>query len=452
MLPNAEELSSEYAMLPPGTAVLCALSGGADSMCLLHWLTRQPGVIVRAAHFHHHLRGAESDADAAFVRAQCAALGVPLTVDGADVAAAAKEAGTGIEETARALRYAFLQAAAARLGCDVIATAHNADDNAETLLLHLARGTGLQGLTGIPPRRDNLVRPLLTTSRAEILAYLAQHGLPHREDSSNTDERYARNKLRAQVMPVLRELNPRFPDSAAAAIRSLRIDNGYLNAQAARVCLNARWAEDDLVIEARYIADLPPALAPRAARRLLELAGGSTDCTAAHLNGIVDLCRGDAPSAALNLPHGLTARRVYGDLLLTTQIGPLPPLTETPLHFNGTTTPKNSRWRCTCRPCVCPEERKPGIWYLRRDALGPEAVLRPRRQGDRLAVAGRHGTKSVKKWLIDAKIPRREREQLPLLCDSRGVAALAGFGPETCRTAAPGQNAWAIQFEPVFTI
>ena len=453
MLPNAEELSTEYAMLPPGTTVLCALSGGADSMCLLHWLTCRPGVTVRAAHFDHHLRGAESDADARFVREQCAALGVALTVDGADVAAAAKEAGTGIEETARALRYAFLQATAARLGCDVIATAHNADDNAETLLLHLARGTGLQGLTGIPPRRDNLVRPLLTTSRAEILAYLERRGLPHREDSSNTDERYARNKIRAQVMPVLRALNPRFLDSSAAAIRSLRSDNDYLNAQAARVCLNARWAEDDLVIEARCIADLPPALAPRAARRLMEMMGdGSTDCTAAHLNGIVDLCRGDDPSAVLFLPHGILVQRVYGDLLLTTQTGPLPPLTETPLEFDGVTAPENSRWRCTCRPCVCPEKREPGVWYFRRDALGPDAVLRPRRQGDELAVAGRRGTKTVKKWLIDAKIPRREREQIPLLCDSRGVAALAGFGPEPDRLAGPGQDAWAIQFKPVSTI
>ena len=453
MLPRAEELSAEYAMLLPGTAVLCALSGGADSMCLLHWLTTRPGVTVRAAHFDHHLRGAESDGDADFVRAQCAALGVPLTVGGADVAAAAREAGTGIEETARELRYAFLRETAAETGCGLIATAHNADDNAETLLLHLVRGTGLQGLTGIPPRRELLVRPLLTTTRAEILAYLERHRLPHREDSSNADLRYTRNRLRAQVMPVLQELNPRFLDSSAAAIRSLRSDNDYLNAQAAQVCANARWAEDDLVIEARYLAQLPPALAPRAARRLMEMMGdGSTDCSAAHLNGIVELARGADPSALLFLPHGVLVQRVYGDLLFTTQTGPLPPLTETPLDFDGVTAPENSRWSCRCQPCVCPEEPEKGVWYLRRDALGPEAVLRPRQPGDELAVAGRSGTKSVKKWLIDAKLPRREREQVPLLCDRDGVAALAGFGPAAERLARPGEEAWAIVFGPVSTI
>ena len=163
MLEQALALTREYAMLSPGSTVLCAVSGGADSMCLLHWLSRREGITLHAAHFDHRLRGAESDADAAFVRDWCRENGIPFHLGSADVRARAGEAGRGIEETARDLRYAFLRKTARDLGGAVIATAHNADDNAETLLLHLVRGTGLQGLAGIPPRRDALVRPLLTT-------------------------------------------------------------------------------------------------------------------------------------------------------------------------------------------------------------------------------------------------------------------------------------------------
>lgn len=450
MLEQAQALAEEYAMLLPGQTILCAVSGGADSMCLLYWLAGQTGIRLQAAHFDHQLRGTESAEDAAFVQTQCEQLGIPLTVGAADVAAAAAEAGQGIEETARRLRYAFLRETAERVGAEVIATAHNADDNSETLLLHLARGTGLQGLAGIPPRRDRLIRPLLTTPRSEIMAWLEENHIPHREDSSNKDERYARNKVRARVMPVLRELNPRFIEGVTAAIHSLRSDNDYLNAQAAQVCQQARWAEDDLVIEARLLAQLPPALAPRAARRLIEMMGdGSTDCTAAHLKGIVELCQGEDPSALLFLPKGLLAQRVYSDLLLTTQVQPLPPLEETPLCFDGITEPVNCLWRCICRPCVCPEKGEAGVWYLRREALAPDAVLRARQVGDELSVAGRSGTKTVKKWFIDARLPRREREQTPLLWDRDGVAALAGFGPETSRTAASGQAAWAIRFERI---
>lgn len=447
MLEEAVKLTTEYAMLPPGGTVLCAVSGGADSMCLLHWLSRREGITLHAAHFDHRLRGAESEADADFVRRWCERAGIPFHLGSADVAAEAARRGRGVEETARSLRYAFLEETAAAAGAEVIATAHNADDNAETLLLRLARGTGLQGLAGIPPRRGRVVRPLLTTPRAEILAYLEAEGLPHREDSSNADERFSRNRIRAQVMPVLRSLNPRFAETCAASLHALRADNDYLNAQAAMIDRHARWAEDDLVIEAHYIADLPAALAPRAVRRLLERMGdGAVDCSAAHLNGIAELCRGDDPSAVLCLPHGRLAQRIYRELLLTTQTDPLPPLTPTPLNFHGVTAPENSRYTCRCERAVCPPRPEPGVWYFRADALGPEALLRPRQTGDALSLPGRGGTKTVKKWLIEDKIPRRFREQLPVLADAGGPAALAGFGPEESRLARTGEDAWAVAF------
>ena len=196
-------LTREYAMLPAGGHVLCAVSGGADSVCLLHLLKGQAeaaGFSLTAAHFDHGLRGEDSRRDAAFVEQLCRDWGVPCVTGSGDVAAEARRRGAGIEETARDLRYTFLEQTADRVGAGVIATAHNADDNVETLLLHLVRGSGLQGLTGIPPRRGEVVRPLLTTSRAEIMDYLEEHHIPHREDSSNSDEAFTRNRLRREIL------------------------------------------------------------------------------------------------------------------------------------------------------------------------------------------------------------------------------------------------------------
>ena len=173
MLNEAQALTREYAMLPPGGHVLCAVSGGADSVCLLHWLrgrAEEEGFALTAAHFDHRLRGAESDRDAAFVRDLCRDWKVPCVVGEGDVSAEAGRRGAGIEETARALRYDFLERTAEAVGAGRIATAHTANDNVETMLLHLIRGSGLQGLTGIRPRRGRLIRPLLTTTRVEVEA------------------------------------------------------------------------------------------------------------------------------------------------------------------------------------------------------------------------------------------------------------------------------------------
>ena len=450
MLESVRALTSEYDMLPRGETVLCAVSGGADSMCLLHLLhsmAEEGGFRVAAAHYHHGMRGAAADADAAFVSDWCRERDIPCVVERGDVYAEAQRLGLGVEETGRQLRYEFLRRTAAELGCGRIATAHNADDNLETLLLHLVRGAGLHGLAGIPPRRGEIVRPLLTTPRAEIEAYLRANGIPHVEDCTNTDERYTRNRIRRQVVPVLRQLNPRLTERCAETMGYLRADNDYLNAQAAAVCRHARWAEDDLVIEARYLADLPAAIAPRAARRLLEMLGdGNTDCSAAHLKAVVELARGDDPSAVVFLPGGKLAQRVYGELLLTTRGEPLPPFRPTPLVLDGETAPEGTPWRVSCRAVICPEAGagRPGAFYLARDALEGQPVLRPRKTGDEIALPRRGGTKTIKKLMIDAKVPRRERERIPVLADGRGVAAVAGFGPDQSRLARPGQPAYEL--------
>lgn len=448
MLENALALTEEYAMLPPGGAVLCAVSGGADSVCLLHWLLRrreEVGFSLTAAHFDHMIRGEESARDAAFVEGLCREWGVPLALGRGDVPAEARRRGEGLEEAGRRLRYAFLRRTAAELGGAVIATAHNADDDVETFFLHLLRGAGLQGLTGIPPRRGDLVRPLLTTSRREILSYLEAHGLPHVEDSTNADPSYARNRLRLQLLPLLRELDPRLEEHMGETMARLRGDNDCLNARALSALRRAASTGEGLSLPAADLAGQPDPIALRAAARLLGRMG-EHQFRSAHLRALVDLARSPRPSGRVDLPHGLTAERAYGALLLFRgEGGPLPPFAPVPLALRGETEVPDAGWTFSCRPAPAPEEPPsgPDLFYLDPGRLSGPLTVRPRQEGDALAPPGRR-RRTVKKWLIDGKVPRRFRERIPLLADGAGPVWMAGLGPESARLAAPGAPALEI--------
>ena len=439
-------LTREYGLLPPGGRVLCAISGGADSVCLLHLLrarVEQDGFSLFAAHYDHRLRGEESARDAAFVARLCRAWEVPLTLGSGDVAGEARRCRAGLEETARRLRYAFLRETAQALNCSLIATAHNADDNTETVLLHLIRGTGLQGLSGMAPRRDGLIRPLLTTSREEIEDYLRAHSLSWVEDSSNTDLSFTRNRVRHQLVPLLQQFNPRFSQRMEQTIRSLRADQELLSAQAAQLAQAACRTEEGLRIEARLLAQAPEPIAVRTVRLLLaEL--GEENCSAAHLNAILALARGENPSACAVLPGGRRVRRIYEDVLFPTRDGP-ETFSPVPLVLDGETCPPGALWRCRCRRAVCPEHPAPDICYL--TAFRGTPVLRPRQTGDRIQLPGRPA-KTLKKLFTDHKLPRADRERLPVLADEDGPAALPRFGPSADRLARPGEEAWEVQFLP----
>lgn len=459
MLTRVERLIREYEMLPRGSKVLVALSGGPDSVGLLMALYRLRPVLgfeLAAAHYNHGLRGPEAYRDEVFcgqlVQLCCGAQTLPdgrelppveLFVGRGDVITEAQRLKAGMEETARTMRYAFLRQIAREQGCDKIATAHTADDNAETVLLHLARGTGLQGLTGIHPAGEELIRPMLTCRKGEIEQWLWDNSVPFVIDSTNTDPAYARNRIRQQVVPVLEELYPGFSRRLTDMAGRLWEDEQYLSAQAKILSDRAEPIRNGLAIPAKLLADAPDPIAVRVARQLLKrLRGGDDTCAATHLEAVTALCRSDSPSAQADLPGGILARREYDKLTLFRDTPPSD-LEAKRLLMPGETACGSWQIRCTVeeytgqfhsdRECWLSREKIDSLW------------VRPRRTGDRLRLPGR-ADRSVKKWMVDEKIPRPLRGNLPVLTAGETIAAVAGLGPAEQFLPQGGEECWHIIF------
>lgn len=439
LLQRVKPLAEEYAMFPEGGNLLCCVSGGVDSISLLHFLAGQArlyGFHLYACHFDHKTQPHSAE-DARFVQAQCEALGMPLYLTQEDVPAWASEHHMGVEEAGRRLRYAWFESLAWELEPCLIATAHNADDNAETLLLHLVRGTGLSGLGGIPPRRGNLVRPFLQAPRALIVAYAEEKGIPHVEDETNADPDYsARNLLRNRVMPLLRQLNPNLTDTMTASAASLRQDGDFLAARAAAVAMDAKTAAGSVILPLDCVTTQSTAIAVRVVQLAAEKLDPDLVLTAAQRRAVLDLCRGDDPSAHCDLPGGMVAQRVYTTLVFSYpgRVEILPP---TQLDFTG--SQEIGPWQVTVEPKPCPEDWKGSKteFYLAADH---PVLLRPRQTGDELRLGHREGTKSLKKWFIELRIPEARRSLVPVLEQQGAVAAVYGLGTHRDALPQPGRD------------
>ena len=428
----------EEGLFSAGDRVVCALSGGADSMAMLwclHSLQAELGITVSAAHFNHRLRGAEADRDEAFVRAFCAGRGIALTVGSADVAKYAAAHGKSVEEAARECRYAFLQA----LPCDKLATAHTADDNAETVLLHLLRGSGLRGLCGIPPRRGSIVRPLLSVTREQVAAFLRAENIAWVEDSTNAEEFCARNRLRRRVMPELRALSPQLSGHLSTQSRLLREEDAYLDELAA-----ALLREEDGVFACAPLREAPPVL-QRRALRLMTRRVLPQDVTFAHIAALQALLVSPDPSAQCDPPGGFIARRRYDGLELTRPSPETFP--ETPLSVPGETLLPVPGLKITCE--ITENFKKiantPFRFAIKYDMI-TQSILRPRRSGDRMSTDGVH-TKTLKKLFIERRVPRAQRGVTAVLASGSNVLAVAGIGADVRYIPAAGEPAVLIQIE-----
>ena len=443
ILTQVSRFCREHSMLPREGTVLVGLSGGADSMCLLSILKKlseKHGFAVAAAHFNHNLRGAESDADALFVREYCRENGIAVFMGSGDVKERASSSGETIEEAARSLRYEFFAQAREESGACRIATAHNADDNLETVILRLARGTGLKGLCGIPPVRDDIIRPLLCVSRAEIEAYLAENGIPHREDSSNLSDDYARNRVRHHVMPVLRALNPSAASAASVTTRLLSRDEEHLSSEA------QAFLEKNLVaggINAEALSSAPFPIASRAVRMML-----SDGLSAGHVDDVLALSRSASPSAKLDLP-GCTVRREYGMLYFSPAEAPtFAPFTLSPgehvfIEELGVTV--------SCEKSVFSGSIHKTLtsFLFKSENVCGIITVRPRLAGDRIRLSPSGGSKSLKKLFIDKKIPAHLRASLPVIADEFGPLAVCGVGSDLRSWPKIGDEVLKVTFKEI---
>ena len=389
----------KQSLIDPGDRIVCAVSGGADSVALLfalYLLREKLDFSLAAVHFNHGLRGAESDQDEAFVRMLCDRYDIPLTVGRGSVTAGKK----GLEAAARDARYAFFDTLPGK-----IATAHTADDNAETVLMHMIRGTGLKGLGAIAPQRGRIIRPMLTVTRQEVLAFLEEFNLSYRTDSSNETDDFLRNRIRHHVMPLLERENPRICENLSAMALRLRQDEQALQ--------NLSMVPEEPRVETLRQAD--PAVRSRMLENFLKRQGVK-EPEAEHISMAEALVFSDKPGAKAQFPGGVTLRRSYDRLTAESELQPLP---QAELFCPGQVTV--GRYRITCMPAE-------QILNNQNTFTLPHGgwVVRSRRQGDEITLHG--GTKTLKKLFIDRKIPAHLRPGIPLIANADTVAAAYGIG------------------------
>lgn len=460
LLPRVLRHVARHALWARGARVVVALSGGADSVALLLVLRqlaeRGDVTLAGAAHLNHRLRD-EADVDERFCRTLCARLDVPLVVGSAPVAELARAARCSVEVAGRRARYAFLDDARRTLEARHVAVAHTADDQAETVLLRLLRGAGTRGLRGVLPVRGAIVRPLLTCTHTELRAWLAALGEAWREDASNRDLANPRNRVRHELLPLLAE---RYQ---AAVVRVLARTADVADAEDA---LLERFAAEgaarvtsggptDLTLRPSGLAALPLAIARRVVRRALEAAGARRAPDLADVEQVLAVCRGPAPRAVE--AAGLRVERFSSDAVLLIRESPPPPavtLSARTLPVPGEATLPElgpgcrlmAEWPITRGDHI--EGRALRV-SLRGSVPGP-LVVRGRQPGDRIRPAGLDGSKKLQDLLVDRKVPRRERDRVPLVVDATGrILWVIGHAVDTEASAtAAGDDVIVLTFEP----
>ena len=406
MLSKLRAFVRQYDLIHPGDTVIAAVSGGADSIALLFalFLLREEwGITLEAAHFNHCLRGEESNRDARFVEDFCARYGIPLHMCSGNVVPGEK----GLEAAARDARYRFLRSLPGK-----VATAHTADDNAETVLMRLLRGTGLKGLGAIAPVSGNVIRPMLNVTRREVEAFLEEYALAHIEDSSNGEDAFLRNRIRHRIMPLLYEENPRIGENLSSMALNLRLDEACLS----RLASGPMPGIEEL-------KSLPDAIRRRYLERFLK-ENGVREPEESHLLQAESLLFHWNPSASMNFPGGIVIAREYDRLVRLDS----PEMLGNYTLETETYVEELDLW-VTVEEAVSLEQGEDIFTVQTRGPLR----LRARRAGDAIALSG--GTRSLKKLFIDRKIPVSRRCRIPVVEDDDGILGVYGIGADRTRQA-----------------
>lgn len=441
------------------TSLVVGVSGGPDSSALLyclHRLRERRQLRLHVAHLNHDFRGEEAEIDARFVAAVAQELELPVTVEKRDPVAYMRTRGiSSFEQGARELRYSFLAQVAEDIGARAVAVGHTADDQAETVLLHILRGAGLHGLRGMtetsawpwPPGVQGLTlfRPLLEAAKADTAAYCRALGREYREDSGNLLPQFTRNRVRHQLLPLLAaEYNPRIQEALIRLARTTSQELDYLEAETDRVWPQVvSTGEADaagLRFDRAALSALHPLLQSLVLRRgYAQVAGDTRRLRESHLRAMSDLASSQGAGRALSLPGGLTLHSSYDHMLLSRERVlpcPLPPLTgdrmvslpETPGHATVTDL---DGWRIVAEilPPALPAQKPPeGAFTALLDpaSLGGGVSVRSRRPGDRFQPLGMTHQKKLQDFFTDARVPRSWRDRVPLLVSAQGIAWVVG--------------------------
>lgn len=430
-----------YNMLEAHRGVLVGYSGGADSSALLHLMKQicdERGLYLRALHVHHGIRGAEADRDAEFCRKTCERLNVDFTVEYADIPTLARESGRGIEETARAYRYdAFERAVESDNRLDCIATAHNADDNAETVIFNLTRGSGIDGLCGIPPIRTYngvpIIRPLLYAAKRDILGYLKENGIEYIFDSTNDDTAYTRNYIRHEIIPALEKINPSLLTSVRRMTENVRADAKYLESEANRFVVEN---SADGGIDAKVLANVDKVIASRAVCKLFSKISDKT-LERVHVDAVLSLAETGRENSSVSLIGGTRAKIEEGRLYFTAGSADEPVEFEYNL-YEGINRFENldfavfmSKCGKTSNDLQKDNETLQNVYklsihtILSSDKINHMLSVRSRRDGDSYVFGGM--TRKLKKLYNDRGYSAKKRRETPIFCDAEGVVWVPGF-------------------------
>jgi len=449
----------KHRMLSPGDRVVVAVSGGPDSVCLLSVLRElapEISLTLHVAHLDHMFRGEGSAAEARFVRELAEKLGIPSTIEQYDVPAYCRARGLSPQTGAREVRYAFLERVAGAAEAQKIALGHTASDQAETLLLRLLRGAGVSGLSGIPPKRERIIRPLIDLTRDEVLGHLREQGLTFMTDPSNLKPVYTRNRIRLELIPVLKAFNPRIEETLAEEAGILRDEDEAMDAQMAVIVPDIIHRQGDTV---RIKRDEFNAKFPALRRRLFRTAvvmlfeGDAPDLSSIMTEEALGFI-GDAQTGrVMDLPGGLCLRREYDDMIIALPKDPRS--FAVPLAIAGLTNVTDIALEVTSRVLDVSQGEKPtlspfskggmpdenSLWQAEfdYDKIAAPLFIRSRRDGDRFCPAGMGGkSKKLQDFFTDDKIPRWRRDSVPLLATEQDIVWVAGMRTDERFLAGPG--------------
>lgn len=435
----------KYAMFKAGEKVVVGVSGGPDSTALLHVLdrlARDGGFDLIVAHLHHGLR-AEATTEEAFVAGLARSLNRPFESHRVHVGQYSRQKKLSLEEAGRELRYTFFHDIATRHGASRIALGHHRGDLAETVLLNLVRGSGIDGLKGMLPVREGfVVRPLLCCTREEIVAFLREHKIPFITDPSNYSMSFLRNRIRHELMPLLKErFNPRMEESLARLAEIAAVENDFMKYAAGEV-LSSIWTcgAEAAVVSIPPLRNLHPALQNRVIREILAVfSPGRRASLSHHVQAVRALMLGGRPNASVILSDGIMAVRRYNNVAFSRVTGGLREVMndDTPAYAYHVSPPGEIRVVETGdRVHLSIIEGSPDLMYLSPrgdvaymdwDLVVPPLTVRNMRPGDRFQPLGMKGTKKLKDFFIDEKIPVDKRRRIPLVVDGASIIWVGGL-------------------------